>query len=444
MNTEAIKCPACGGSLRIDDSAETTVCTYCGTTVRLTWRKPKGGNIIDSTTGMTIGSVKLPQQYAVSGRLRPEISCNVFPIGVSVTALDKSNNFISSFIGEAFQDISHCPVMKSYENTALTQISKVKYRNFQYAEAYADGYMARHAQSIRASSFAFVGNKGLPLNRPFDMQDAQTTLRRKTETEIQSLGGAQYVRVLGYYVKPVCRVYDITAGEKQFKAAITVTMTAAKYQVLIGGGMGGMFGLGSLFGGNPQAAQMQPGGDEFAYLPPDSVIDWTVSGIHILRTSPESFETEFAGAFTDFCSTITLDPELLRQMQQAAQQTDQNVRSYTQQQINQQNQWFAAQQQAYRTRQAAIDAANSAWWDRTQASDAARRASYQSQMAAEDRMSDRYSEAVRGVNTYVRPDGTEVEVSVSYDRAYANYSGDVLGSNSAFEPGGDWQEMQKK
>ncbi len=32
-------------------------------------------------------------------------------------------------------------------------------------------------------------------------------------------------------------------------------------------------------------------------------------------------------------------------------------------------------------------------------------------------MSDRQSEGTRGVNTYVRPDGTEVEVSVTYDRS---------------------------
>lgn len=59
-------------------------------------------------------------------------------------------------------------------------------------------------------------------------------------------------------------------------------------------------------------------------------------------------------------------------------------------------------------------------------------------------MSDRYSEAVRGINTYVRPDGTEVEVSVAYDRAYTNSQGDTLGSQSAFEPGGNWTEMNRK
>lgn len=439
MNTEAIKCPACGGMLRIEDNTEITICAYCGTTVRLTWRKPKVGNIIDSATGITIGSVKLPAHYVVSGKLHPEISSNTFPIGVSVTAQDKNNNLMTSFIGEAYQDISNCPIMKRFENTALTQVSKVQYRNFQYAEAYADSYMMRYAQNMNASRFLFVGDKALPLNKPFDMEGNLAALQRKTEIEIQATGSPQLFKILGYYVKPVCRVYDMTVAGKPYRAAIATTMLASKQQMMMGGGMfGGLSSLINLFGSNSQSTQTQNGGSEFASLPSNSYIDWIVIGINILRSSPENFESEFAGPFTDFSSTLKIDQELLKQMRQANLQTNQNVQNYTQQQINQQNQWFAAQQQAYRTRQAAYDSYNSAWWNRTQAADASRSASYQSRMAAEERMSDQYSEAVRGVNTYVRPDGTEVEVSVDYNRAYTNYSGDTLGSNSAFEPGGDW------
>ena len=108
------------------------------------------------------------------------------------------------------------------------------------------------------------------------------------------------------------------------------------------------------------------------------------------------------------------------------------------------NRQFQSWQQIHATQQAAFDSYNRSWWERTNASDAARRSAYQSKMASEQRMSDRYSEAVRGVNTYVRLDGTEVEVSVAYDRAYTNNSGDTLGSNSAFEPSGNWTEMRHK
>ncbi|NLM15487.1 MAG: hypothetical protein GX218_06470 [Clostridiaceae bacterium] len=122
----------------------------------------------------------------------------------------------------------------------------------------------------------------------------------------------------------------------------------------------------------------------------------------------------------------------------------QDISRHTQQRLDEMNRQFQTWQQIHATQQAAFDSYNRAWWNRTNASDAARRSAYQSRMAAESRMSDSYSEAVRGVNTYMRPDGTEVEVSVAYDRAYTNYSGDTLGSRSAFEPGGDWTEMNRK
>ena len=57
---------------------------------------------------------------------------------------------------------------------------------------------------------------------------------------------------------------------------------------------------------------------------------------------------------------------------------------------------------------------------------------------------DKFSEAMRGVNTYVREDGSEVEVSVAYDHAYTNNLNDTFATNSSFEPGGNWTEMHKK
>ena len=53
------------------------------------------------------------------------------------------------------------------------------------------------------------------------------------------------------------------------------------------------------------------------------------------------------------------------------------------------------------------------------------------------------SEAIRGVNTYQREDGSTVEVSVDYDHAYSNKLGDTLATNSSFEPGGNWDAMNR-
>lgn len=443
MNTEAIKCPACNASLQINDNSELVTCNYCGTTIHLTWRKPNNDNgiIVDSISKRTIGTIKMPPQYTLTGEIHPEIVNHVFPIGVNVTAVDSKGNLMFSQIGDAYQDISNCSMMKRYENTALTQISHTHYQKFSYLETYIDNYMSNFARGVNASSIVYVKNNPLPIRDLSTIENSFISYKQKTEREVQESMLVMPCKVLDYYFKSLCRVYDITVNGNIFRAAMSATSIASKIQI---GLLGALGDLGGLIGAFAKKKQAQTNQNEFAYIPNGSYIDCIVSGISVLYTPKENFETEFNNAFTDFCSTMKTDQGLLNLMQQTSAQIKQNIQNYTQQQVNQMNQQFAAQQQAQRTREAAFDSYNKAWWDRTQASDATRRSSYQSQMAAQDRMSDNFSEAIRGVNTYVRPDGSEVEVSVAYDHAYSNYSNDTYATNSSFEPGGNWQEMQRK
>ena len=56
------------------------------------------------------------------------------------------------------------------------------------------------------------------------------------------------------------------------------------------------------------------------------------------------------------------------------------------------------------------------------------------------------SEAIRGVNTYIRPDGTEVEYSVVNEHAYAyvNDSRTTFATQSHTFESPDWIEMKRK
>ena len=47
------------------------------------------------------------------------------------------------------------------------------------------------------------------------------------------------------------------------------------------------------------------------------------------------------------------------------------------------------------------------------------------------------------MNTYTTSDGREVEVSVRAEHVYENQAGDVYGTDSSFEPGGDWTELPR-
>lgn len=57
---------------------------------------------------------------------------------------------------------------------------------------------------------------------------------------------------------------------------------------------------------------------------------------------------------------------------------------------------------------------------------------------------DGFSDAMRGVNTWVRPDGTEVETSTASDRAWTNAAGDVVGGGGGFDPGAGWTELHQR
>ena len=75
--------------------------------------------------------------------------------------------------------------------------------------------------------------------------------------------------------------------------------------------------------------------------------------------------------------------------------------------------------------------------------------SWDKKMASQTRMSNNYSEAIRGVNTYQTTTGQNVEVGVSADHVYENKYGDVYGV-SGVAPDDDilsklnWTEIHQK
>jgi hypothetical protein len=107
---------------------------------------------------------------------------------------------------------------------------------------------------------------------------------------------------------------------------------------------------------------------------------------------------------------------------------------------------YQAHQRAIQEQQASYDAYNRAWRDQSNRMHHAFRSTSVVGQSSGDRISDMYSEAIRGVNTYIRPDGTEIEYSVVNEAAFANAndSRDTFATqNKAFESS-NWVEMKKK
>ena len=191
------------------------------------------------------------------------------------------------------------------------------------------------------------------------------------------------------------------------------------------------------------AAQKDARAREFAQLGGMGMqyLNWNTEPVFTLIAPAERFDEVYRGVFTDICSQTTIDPYWLQYREQTNMAEAQRTQALAGQQIQQMNANFQAMQRANAQRQAAFDAQNRAWQERSNAQFEANRARSQ---AAFDRSTPDYSEAIRGVNTYVDRYGHEHEVTVQADRAWTNASGDVIGGSNSFEPGGDWTEMTRK
>ncbi|NLZ75491.1 MAG: hypothetical protein GX914_03210 [Erysipelotrichia bacterium] len=451
MGVELFNCPSCGMPLDINVNDEFVQCKYCNNTIRIQKRNvnPDGSvTLLDKSTGMIIGTVRVPFGYQVYGVLQPEISTYAYPFGVFASAYNDKGTTISYYIGEGYTDRSKCPSLSSLYSQGLEQVSRVQYKDFMDVKQYVHNYANMYANASKATQLRFIEERPMPLYEPFNEAEAMQNYRRRLEFEKQRIGNPGLAKDTGFYLKGICHIYEMTVNEIDIRFAVTTVLEGYKYQLpdLIGSfssfsGFGNM--LGGLFSKNKQQApQPQPGA--FNDMPSSSIIEWQSEGIFIMLCLPQEFEQAFKGAYTDFCSTFKLDNGIRERLYNMQSQIIQDVSRYTQQRLDQMNRDFQTWQQIHATQQAAFDSYNQSWWNNSNASHAARRSASQAKMDAESRIFEGISEATRGVNTYVRPDGTEVEVSVSYDRAYTNYSGDILGSRSAFEPGGNWTEMKKK
>ena len=106
----------------------------------------------------------------------------------------------------------------------------------------------------------------------------------------------------------------------------------------------------------------------------------------------------------------------------------------TREKLRQQQAIFARYQQIHKT----LEECNDIIWQ-----------TYQNKSAAQDRMFDSYSQALRGVDTYVDPvNNWNVELPTGYDNAWTNGTDYVFSDSVSFDPNtlssGNWQKMTRK
>jgi hypothetical protein len=106
----------------------------------------------------------------------------------------------------------------------------------------------------------------------------------------------------------------------------------------------------------------------------------------------------------------------------------------TREKLRQQQAIFARYQQIHKT----LEETNDIIWQ-----------TYQNKSAAQDRMFDSYSQAFRGVDTYVDPvNNWNVQLPTGYDNAWTNGTDYVFSDSANFNPNvistGNWQQMTRK
>lgn len=171
---------------------------------------------------------------------------------------------------------------------------------------------------------------------------------------------------------------------------------------------------------------------------------WGPRNLVTLVCVPEQLDHLASEAVPQFIKSFTINPALAQESD--AIKHNRVIEAQQQSMMAQQRQQaqFAAMRQAVNTQRQAIDDYQRAAQARSDAQWAADRARAGYTGAGDADWTDRFSDAMRGVNTWVRADGTEVETSTACDTAWENAAGDVVGGGASFDPGADWTSLNRK
>lgn len=176
-------------------------------------------------------------------------------------------------------------------------------------------------------------------------------------------------------------------------------------------------------------------------------ISWEVSVMMVMIAPMDVFGREYEGTFLHMLGTTGVHPDVVSQKARAVAAQHGQMQQATGAAIAQNQQMTQATLAAARERNAAFQSYNDAWSARSDARHASFRAASNARFSGSPSGGGRagdFSEAIRGVNTFVTSDGREVELSVASDVAYENKAGDVVGGGHGFDPGADWTQIPRR
>ena len=419
MEIKALKCPSCGGSISIPPGAVASYCPYCGTALQISYDTPKDADapagmtsIQDARSGMMIGQAVIPEGWNVQGSYMQVKIDEITPIGTAMQAISPDGSMaIGMNHGEHFYDFT-------YNGPLQLAAPRSQWKDFLDPQ----DYLRALAEQITKSSVSVtsVGTLETAFNR-----------NRAREAEKLVSRFEENAHIVLPNVQCDLRLQDILC-ESQIIVG-TYTNTGQPWVILMGADLFGLeyydaapmgtanramsSGLRKL---NPFAKKdtsTKPGGFGHAMAEgkPVDVIEWGCKRMYY-GVAPASSEQALSVAFRNFTQSFAQDPSIDHLLEQAhAQQVAREQAS-----LSQAMNYAMASQRANMARQADISRTLS------ESSNIVMQG-WENRMASQDRISHNWSEAIRGVDSYVTTDGRTVEHSVSSDHVYQNQYGDTVG-----------------
>lgn len=441
MNLKVCNCPACGYGLNIQGNEQYVTCPSCGSRIRIEQERGQTGDgrsLFKDNSGQVIAVAKVPKECISRGEIittSQSIAKQIMAKAEAIHPHRKMRLFANS--GESFRQVKK-GIMQYHVEGQIDPNTRSPMRTFKGPKIFVD-----------EMAIAFTQNKPLkeigtyPLMREC-MQNVQETRGQLYNEALSEMGAVQVqgasVNIHNVFVGGLTRAYSYTQDGEERILILGAELRGLEYSLNF---QGGMFfgGFGSLFGNrmNNQQQQQGFGAYPFGQAPAGGVasyVDWESCGVYGMVASGP-FEQEYLDIFNEFVNTFELNPMFEQRCKELSKRTTDSM-------MQQQQRNFEAQQRANRTLQEAYDMQNQAWWDRTNAQDNARRMR-QAQMNTSEHHAD-YSEAIRGVNVYERPDGSEVEYSVSADRVFMKNGDDLTmrGASIGEDVPFGWTELKRR
>lgn len=382
-------------------------------------RAPVNYTFKDRETGAPLATAIVPEGYNVGGILSARDGNELVPLRAYITAAAPDRSILLNATSKGMWDHLLNPIM--IRTAKMMGTPQGSFSDFRDPERYLTDFATAFSDGRQVTPIARATLPGgFADNRQAILNDFINEVRTR-----EGSGPNVQLEIVNAICEPLLMKF---AGRREGRPAVILVgceYMGAEYRNAITPAMmmGGGFGLlAALVGGAKKAktaGQRFPFGHAREHGQAVDVIRWGFNRLY-LCVCDASVEREATEIFMRFLLSYTPDMNFIQRREQMAFQNWQRAMQTANQLAG------VARQQQMMAQQRAMETSRMIAQNSAQIS-AGIMDSWNRRMASDSRISQNWSEAVRGVNTYRTTDGRRVEVGVTADHVYQNNYGDVYG-----------------